>query len=518
LGDPLESVDRSTPQDTVEGFLRAAHAGHYAVAAHYLWLNHIPKQNQAREGARLARRLRFVLDRKLFYLDLARLNQEAESDPNRHKVQLGSIPLSNVNQPIRLVKVILNDGQSAWVFDEATVKAIDQLYAEYGPPFGEILPEVVFRYAPLGLELWQWAGVVFVLALATLAGLLLEQLVLFILGRIAKIQLLKRYRSVVEAARGPMRLPFFAVVVASGTRLLLLAPGPQRFFDIIVQSLFIISVSWFLLRIIRNSSAQLEELAKMEAQDPVRIRSLRTQLTVLNRVFQIAIYVVSTALLLMQFEFVRSVGVSLLASAGLAGLVVGFAAQKSLSTLLAGIQLSITQPIRIGDTVVVEGENGVIEEITLTYVIVRIWDLRRMVIPMNYFLEKPFQNWSRGSSHILGSVNLQVDLLADIEVFRAELQKILEGEGHPFWDGKVSNIKVTETSERTKTLRILVSSPDPDSNWNLRCLIRERLVNVLRQHPEWLPTTRTESRAREANPTQAPAQAQSNPVGAPNPS
>jgi uncharacterized membrane protein len=123
---------------------------------------------------------------------------------------------------------------------------------------------------------------------------------------------------------------------------------------------------------------------------------------------------------------------------------------------------------------------------------------------MTYFLEKPFQNWSKGSSHILGSVTLQVDLLADIDVFRTELQNILEGEGRPLWDGKVQNIKVTDTAERTKTLRVLVSSPDPDSSWNLRCLIRERLLNVLRQHPEWLPTARTETRAREVNVSPVP--------------
>jgi small-conductance mechanosensitive channel len=210
-------------------------------------------------------------------------------------------------------------------------------------------------------------------------------------------------------------------------------------------------------------------------------------------VLEVATYVIAAALLLMQFEVVRNVGVSLLASAGIAGLVIGLAAQKSISTLLAGIQLSITQPIRMGDQVVVEGEFGTIEEISLTYVVVRIWDNRRLVIPITQFLDKPFQNWSRSHSEMLGEVILQVDYFCDIDVLRAELKRILENEGRGLWDGKVQTVVVLNVLDKTLSVRALVSAP-ASKLFDLRCLVRERLIVFLRTKPGWLPTVRSETR------------------------
>jgi small-conductance mechanosensitive channel len=202
---------------------------------------------------------------------------------------------------------------------------------------------------------------------------------------------------------------------------------------------------------------------------------------------------VAASLLLLQFEAVRSVGVSLLASAGLAGLVIGLAAQKSISTLLAGIQLSITQPVRIGDTVIVENEWGWIEEITLTYVVVKVWDLRRLVVPMSHFLDKPFQNWSKVSPEILGTVELYADFRTDVAAVRAELKRILEQESEGLWDGKVQGLQVTGCSERTMLLRALVSSEDAGKSWDLRCLVREKLIGWLQRQPQGLPLVRAEA-------------------------
>ncbi len=232
-------------------------------------------------------------------------------------------------------------------------------------------------------------------------------------------------------------------------------------------------------------------------ENVARVRGLQTQVTMLRHVLEVAVVIVAGALVLMQFEVVRSVGVSLLASAGLAGLVIGLAAQKSIATLLAGIQLSITQPIRIGDTVIVEGEWGWIEEITLTYVVVKVWDLRRLVIPMTYFLEKPFQNWSKVAPEILGTAEIRVDYTADVDAIRVELDRILENEGKHLWNGKVKNVQVTDSTDRIKLLRILISAADSGKAFELRCVIREKvLAFVSTQHPEWLPVTRNETRMK----------------------
>jgi small-conductance mechanosensitive channel len=195
----------------------------------------------------------------------------------------------------------------------------------------------------------------------------------------------------------------------------------------------------------------------------------------------------------MTFEKVRQLGATLLASAGIVGIIVGIAAQKSIATLFAGIQLAITQPMRIDDVVIVENEWGRIEEITLTYVVVRIWDLRRLIVPITYFLEKPFQNWTRISADILGTVFLYVDYTVPVEAVRTELRRILESS--PLWDGQVCVLQVTNATERTVELRALMSAADSSSGWGLRCEVREKLIEFIRQnYPEGLPKVRAELR------------------------
>jgi small-conductance mechanosensitive channel len=169
--------------------------------------------------------------------------------------------------------------------------------------------------------------------------------------------------------------------------------------------------------------------------------------------------------------------------------VIGFAAQKSLTTLLAGIQIAMTQPIRIDDVVIVEGEWGKIEEITLTYVVVAIWDLRRLIVPITYFIEKPFQNWTRISADLLGAVTLQVDYDVPVDALRAELTRILEAS--PLWDRKVNVLQVTDAKEHNLEVRALASASDAGRTWDLRCEVREKLVAfVLKNHPGSLPRVR----------------------------
>ncbi len=492
---PVDGVDRETPLATVQGFFDAARAGDDEVAAHYLYLDHLPRQTQAAEGSRLARRLRFVLDRKLV-IDYAKLSKAPQADAGVPGYELlGTLKLRRGQQTIRLQNVEL-DGGRGWVFSQDTVRAIDRLYDEFGPPFGARLPPFLYEHSLFSLELWQWLGVAAVLLFAGLFAWLFQRLFVAIGRRITRITNFTWDEQLVDAGRLPVYLPPWSLAVAAGTRSLLLPIGAQNVFDIVARSLLIASFAWFLLRALRVGSRFLEtQLASTGVTG--RTRSLRTQVAVMRRLAEVIIWVVAAALLLIQFEVVRNVGVSMLASAGLAGLVIGFAAQKSLGTLLAGIQLSITQPIRIGDNVVVEGQFGVIEEIHLTYVIVRVWDLRRLVVPITVFLDKTFENWSRGES-LLGAVILLVDFMAKPSVLREELKRVLEEEGKALWDGKVGNLQVVDTSDTGVTLRLLVSASEPSKLWDLRVLLRERMIEFIqRKHPEWMPMRRTESRTRD---------------------
>ena len=211
------------------------------------------------------------------------------------------------------------------------------------------------------------------------------------------------------------------------------------------------------------------------------------------------IIVVALSLILMSFESIRRIGVSLIASAGVAGIIIGFAAQKAIGTILAGIQIALSQPIRLDDVVIVENEWGRIEEINLTYVVVAIWDKRRLVLPTTYFIEKPFQNWTRNTSEILGTVFIYADYTLPVDAVRKELDRILDG--NSLWDGEVKVVQVTDTTERTVEVRVLVSAKDSSTAWDLRVEVRERLLSFLQQrYPECLPKARLEMTGEKSGP------------------
>ena len=223
--------------------------------------------------------------------------------------------------------------------------------------------------------------------------------------------------------------------------------------------------------------------------DNYQQRKVYTQMLYIKRVVMVIAVVIAFALVLFQFEGVRELGAGLLASAGVAGIAIGFAAQKSLANLLAGFQIAFTQPIRIDDQVVVNGEFGRVEEITLTYVVIKIWDERRLIVPLNHFIDNSFQNWSRHSTELLGAVMLYLDYGVDLSDLRSQLQQILDG--HELWDKRVGKLQVTDTSEHTMTVRVLVSASNPGDTFSLRCDVREQLLEYLRLHqPEALPQRR----------------------------
>jgi small-conductance mechanosensitive channel len=253
----------------------------------------------------------------------------------------------------------------------------------------------------------------------------------------------------------------------------------------------IVAIAWLLAATILGLKELVLLRYDVTASDNLKARAVSTQVNVLVKIVMVLIFVLAGATMLMTFDRVRQVGMSLLASAGIAGVIVAFAAQRSLATLIAGIQIAITQPIRLDDVVIVEGEWGRIEEITLTYVVVCIWDLRRLVLPITYFLEKSFQNWTRVSADLLGTVTLHCDYRVPVAAVRAELENILAGTD--LWDGKASGLVVLDATDKTVVLRALVSTKNSGDGWDLRCHVREKLVEFLqREYPDCLPRVRAE--------------------------
>src|SRR6266480_1432757 len=252
----------------------------------------------------------------------------------------------------------------------------------------------------------------------------------------------------------------------------------------------IVALSILIVRGVNAVQQALLSRHRMDAPDNLPARRIYTQVSVIRKIIVTTVVIIATGSILMLFDPVRQFGTSILASAGIAGIVLGFAAQKTLGNILAGIQIALSQPLLIGDIVVVEGEFGQIEEITLTYVTVRTWDLRRLILPITYFVEKPFQNWSRVSSDLLGTVILYLDYQAPMGELRKELKRLVQD--NPKWDQRVCGLQVTDSKESTIEVRALVSSTDPGKAFDLRCEVREGLIQFLcRNHPESLPRTRT---------------------------
>jgi len=323
------------------------------------------------------------------------------------------------------------------------------------------------------------------------AGLLIHSAVFRLLQRLARRTSSMVMFALYQYLRAPSRvlIPLF---LFSAT-----LPGLKvdRDLQTILKHLFsiavIAAVAWLLIRSTYVVQVWIVSRYDIQSKNNLHARKVLTQTKILQRVLIAIITLVTVAAMLMTIDGVRQIGVSLLASAGVAGIVVGFAAQRSLGTLLAGLQVAITQPIRLDDVVVVEGEWGKVEEITLTYVVVLIWDLRRLVLPITYFIEKPFQNWTRVTSDLIGTVFIYTDYEVPLQELRAELERLAKSS--PLWDGKTCVLQVTNASERSLELRALVSSADSSSSWDLRCYVREGLIDFIRRnYPQSLPRLRTE--------------------------
>lgn len=251
----------------------------------------------------------------------------------------------------------------------------------------------------------------------------------------------------------------------------------------------IAGLTWLASRAVKGLAGGVASQHPATADDNLQARRIQTQVRVFARVVKVVILVIGLSLMIMTFPGARQFGASLLASAGVAGLVAGLAARSAIGNLIAGMQIAITQPIRIDDVLIVQGEWGRVEEITGTYVVLCIWDERRLIIPLQWFIENPFQNWTRKSAQLIGSVFLWVDYRTPLQPLRDEARRSCEAA--PEWDRRLCLLQVTDTNERGMQIRILVSAADSGRAWDLRCKVREALIAYLQaHHPEALPRTR----------------------------
>lgn len=338
------------------------------------------------------------------------------------------------------------------------------------------------------IELPDWLKDTLVLCAAAFAGLICYGLLRWLL-RLAEPHAAMFVGSLVRLCRAPARLllpligfhlalPFTAVAgeiegLKHASRIALIA-----------------CATWLIVRLVRVVENVIAAKLDLTSVDNLRARSVQTQFRILRNVVVSLVVALGVIGVLLSIERFRELGAGLLASAGIASIVIGLAAQRTLGNLFAGFQIALTQPIRFDDVLVVEGQWGRVEEITLTYVVLRSWDLRRLVVPISYFLEKPFENWTRRTANLLGPVLLYLDYTVDVAVVRAELERIAAAS--KLWDGDVCALQVTDADAQSVELRALVSARNSSEVWDLRCEVREKLITFIqREYPDALPRMRT---------------------------
>jgi small-conductance mechanosensitive channel len=359
-----------------------------------------------------------------------------------------------------------------------------------------------------------WSGIW--LAVAIVASLVVRTIVFWLLRRFTRRHGHLVGHSLVQHGEGPSRWIFPLIAV------LCVLPGlplPHKFMvslEHIVGIGLIAATAWLVILLVDVTADVVSGRYRVDVADNLMARRIQTQFQMLHRVIVVLVIFVAVAVALMTFREIQRFGDSLLASAGLASLVVGLAMKGTLSNLVAGVQIAFTQPFRIEDAVVIEGEWGWIEEIGTMYVTVRIWDLRRLVLPLSWFLDHPFQNWTRTSADLLGHCYIYTDYTVPVEPLRTELKRICEST--PLWNGKVCALQVSDLKENVVQLRALMDARNSGDAWDLRCLVREKMIGFIQKnYPGALPRYRAELDAESAelaagrhgepdpDPRQAPA-------------
>jgi small-conductance mechanosensitive channel len=365
----------------------------------------------------------------------------------------------------------------------------------------DAMPEAI-NSVSAGIGIENLTGLVVLLG-AIIVAVITHALLFKLLRRLASRSGKEQWRHLVEKIRPVVRIGLIIVAIELT---LPVVDMPERLERVISQitSLCIIGVvGWVAFTVVSVLTEFSISHYRVDVEDNLAARKMRTRLRVLRQAMSMIIFLVTIAAMLMIFPGARSIGVSLFASAGVAGIVVGFAARPVLSNLLAGIQIALTQPIRIDDAVVIEGEWGWIEEITSTYVVVKLWDWRRLIVPLSHFIEKPFQNWTRESAAIIGAVTWFTDYTAPIAEMREKLKEFL-GQSK-FWDGNVQVLQIVDTGKETIELRALMSAKNSPTAFDLRCEIREKMILWLQtEYPGALPRSRVQLQMDQRQPTEPP--------------
>lgn len=490
------ALDLSTPRRAVAAFLESARKGEWDSAALILDLSELPSGQRSRVGPEAARHLEVVLSGT--ELDPTSLPDEPVPG-GEHALEIARVP--GIEQGV-ILRRVPTGAEPAWKFSSSTVRAAELLADRLDRgPIGNLTPEWLREPRVLALEPWQWLAML-VAVLLSLAGALITGRVATALGAsLTRRRDHPQLGRLLERLRLPVRAALFLGLL--GILAIFIRPSQPALGVLarLYQAAWWLTVGWAFWRCVDFAAERIEERAA--TRHDWRARGVRTRAVVIRRVLHATGAVIVIAVLLLQFDAVRQLGLSLLASAGVAGIVLGIAAQRTLGNALAGIQLSFTQPLRVGDQILIEDEFGTVEEINLSYVVLRLWDHRNLILPIPRLLEMPFENWTRLGTDLIGTVLVRVDFAAPIARVRDEVERFVSA--HPLFDGATVAVQVIEIEERTVTLRVLVSASDAAKLFDLRCDVREFVLGLLQrlEGGRYLPRLRVEGAAEPGHERRA---------------
>ncbi|MDI3464023.1 MAG: hypothetical protein OJF50_002844 [Nitrospira sp.] len=493
-----------TPRATLEHFIRSSRDGDFKRASQAFNLNHIPEEQRAGSAPILAEKFFYVFSEKL-HINVRDIpdRPDGELDPKgdedrphaeqpRRSIKVGAIGSELWDVEVRLERFKAPDTPPIWLFSARTVENIERLYQEHGPgPLMRYLPTSVILGILKNDPLWHLSILMVLAAFTAVIGWIVQ---MFIVGSLKRWRSSRRAVALGDAAAGPVA--FLAAGIAFHVLTFRSFSLPGRIthnLEPIVGLFIVVAAAWLAVRIVRimadvSGHAYLD---KIQLEEEGGARSRITRLAVIKHVLTFIVVCIGLAFGLQQFNLFENLSLSLLASAGVASVILGVASREVLGNIMAGIQIALTQPASIGDSILFEGQWGSVEELTYTYITIRTWDARRIVVPLSYFISHPFENWSMKSAHTVQPIYLYVDYTIDVPTVRSKFHALVNESKD--WDGPADSVlEVTGVKEDTMELRALCSAKDPPTAWRLQCRLREELIAFVRdlENGRFLPKHR----------------------------
>lgn len=509
----VEIANRRTPRETVRNFVALTEAGNYESAADFLNLTDLPPNDRAARGPELARQLGLVIDRKV-WIDWAGLSARPDAmretgaanlplaGQPRRDIGLKMVELNGQAYEVRLGRYKSEEADPVWLFTPQTVENIPILFDAFGPRSFETYIPAPFKQRVGGLRVWEWIVLPILLGILLGLGFVINRIIRW-LGRKASFPVLSQ---AAEKARIPLALVAMAITAQFLLKLGVSSSGPainivRPFLTIVIVSgLGVTALKIFDAVLDRVTLRVISEIDDTESRDE---RELYTSIYALRRVTVLVMVAVVVILVLIRLNLFESLGVTLLASAGVMTVLLGIAGQATLGNIIGSLQITLAKPMRIGDNVLFEGHWAYVESIFYTFIRLRTWDERRIIVPVRYFISQPFENWSVTDARIMKTITLFLDHRADIASLRDVFIEMAKKD-HGVIDHETLAAAVTEHTRGGQEMSFYAMAPDPSTAWSMAMRLREGMLDHVRtHHPDWWPYERINVEDADVRPAAA---------------